>query len=116
MKKIIAIIRPMMLEPVKAALADDTGVCGITVTDVRGCGQPGADRFGGTFRGQEYILTLEPKVKLEMTVTDELEENVVETILTYAHTGNPGDGKIFVIPMGDAIRIRTGDIGDAAVQ
>ena len=76
MKKIIAIIRPMRLEPVKAALAEDAGVVGITVTDVRGCGR-NDDRFAGIYRGQEYVITLPPQIKLEMTVTDEQADKVI---------------------------------------
>ncbi|HEY3332413.1 MAG TPA: P-II family nitrogen regulator [Capsulimonadaceae bacterium] len=114
MKKVIAIIRPMRLEAVKAALAEEADLTGITVTDVRGCGRNDS-KFGGIYRGHEYLVTLPPKVKLEMIVTNEQADLVVDTIVTYARTGEEGDGKIFVIPMGDVIRIRTGDRGDSAV-
>ena len=114
MKKIIAIIRPLRLEPVKAALAAETDISGLTVIDVRGCGRQGGQR-AGVYRGQEYIITMPPKVKLELMVTDAEADRVVDTIVEYARTGETGDGKIFVVPIADAIRIRTGDRGDSAV-
>jgi nitrogen regulatory protein P-II 1 len=115
MKKIIAIIRPMRLEPVKAALAEEADLTGLTVTDVRGCGQEGAQSWS-YFRGDERIMDLSPKVKLELVVASEEADRIVDTIVEYARTGEEGDGKIFVVPMGDAIRIRTGDRGDSAVN
>lgn len=114
MKKIIAIIRPMRLEAVKAALAEAADLTGLTVTDVRGCGREGAKRWT-YFRGDELIMDLTPKVKLELAVADEEADLVVDTIAEYARTREEGDGKIFVAPMNDAIRIRTGDRGDAAI-
>jgi len=105
----------MRLEPVKAALAEEADLTGLTVTDVRGCGRENGEtnRF---FRGQENILDLAPKVKLELVVASEEADRMVDIIAQYARTGEEGDGKIFVIPMGEAVRIRTGDRGDAAVR
>jgi nitrogen regulatory protein P-II 1 len=114
MKKVIAIIRPLRLEPVKAALSTETDISGITVTDVRGSGRRGGQP-SGVYRGREYVITLPPKVKIEMVVTDDEVDRVVDVIVEYARTGEEGDGKVFVVPMGDAVRIRTGDRGDAAV-
>jgi nitrogen regulatory protein P-II 1 len=113
-KKIEAIIRPLRLEPVKAALAEEAGVTGLTVSDVRGCGRQGG-QSPGVFRGQEYVIALPPKVKIEMIVPDNDVEHIIEVILAYARTGEEGDGKIFVLPMEEAIRVRTGDRGDSAV-
>lgn len=110
MKKIEAIIRPLRLEAVKSALAE-AGVTGMTVSDVRGSGRSsgqGAD----TFRGQQYILHLPPKIKLDLTVRDEDVDEVIEIILEQARTGEEGDGKIFVLPAAEALRIRTGETGE----
>ena len=113
MKKIEAIIRPLRLEAVKTALAE-AGVTGLTVSDVRGSGTERSARLHA-FRGAEYILALTPKIKIEMTVRDTLVSLVIETVLEQARTGEEGDGKIFVSPMTDAVRVRTGETGDAAV-
>lgn len=113
MKRIEAIIRPLRLEAVKSALAE-TGVTGLTVSDVRGSGR-GGGQTGGTFRGEEYILRLPPKIKLEMTVLDEEVEPIVNCLLEFARTGDEGDGWIFVLPGQDALRIRTGETGDASL-
>ncbi len=110
MKKIEAIIRPLRLEAVKTALAE-AGVSGLTASDVRGCGRAGGQR-PDFFRGEAYVLRLPPKVKLELTVRDEDAAEVVEIILAQARTGEEGDGKIFVLPVADARRIRTGESGD----
>lgn len=110
MKRVEAIIRPLRLEAVKAALAE-AGVTGLTVTDVRGSGR-GKGHRPGLFRGEEYIIRLPPKVKLEMTLRDEDVEGVIETLLEQARTGEEGDGKIFVLPATEALRIRTGEMGD----
>ena len=110
MKRIEAIIRPLRLEAVKTALAEE-GVSGLTVSDVRGGGRGGGHR-PGLFRGEEYVIRLPPKVKLEMTVRDEDVETVIETLLEQARTGEEGDGKIFVLPATDALRIRTGETGE----
>jgi nitrogen regulatory protein P-II 1 len=110
MKRIEAIIRPLRLEAVKAALAE-AGVTGLTVTDVRGSGRSGGHR-PGLFRGEEYVIRLPPKIKLEMTLRDEDVESVIQVLLDQARTGEEGDGKIFVLATADALRIRTGETGD----
>ncbi len=110
MKRVEAIIRPLRLESVKAALAD-AGVTGLTVTDVRGSGRGGGHR-PGLFRGEEYVIRLPPKIKLEMTLRDEAVDGVIQVLLEQAHTGEEGDGKIFVLPTSEALRIRTGETGD----
>jgi len=106
MKLIMAIIRPHKLQDVKNALAE-IGVLGMTVTDVRGCGrQKGhVERY----RGSEYTIDLLAKVKIELVITNEQVDEVVDTIAAAARTGEIGDGKIFVIPVEQAIRVRTGD-------
>jgi len=112
MKKIEAIIKPFKLEDVKTAL-NDIGINGLTVTEVRGFGR----QKGHTevYRGAEYQVDLVPKIKLETVVPDEQAEKVLGTILSAASTHQIGDGKIFVTPVLEAVRIRTGDRGDAAV-
>ncbi len=113
MKKIEAVVKPFKLEETKEALAN-VGVQGITVTEVKGYGR----QRGHTelYRGAEYVVELLPKVKLELVVQDEMVDKVVQTITESAHTGRIGDGKIFVIPIDDAVRIRTGDKGEAAIS
>lgn len=113
MKKIEAIIRPLRLEPVKTALAE-AGLSGMTASDVRGSGRPDGSGAGG-FRSEQYIMHLPPKVKLELVVHDEAVEEVIEIILEQARTGEEGDGKIFVLPAGDARRIRTGETGNSVL-
>jgi nitrogen regulatory protein P-II 1 len=113
MKKIEAIIRPMRLESVKSALAE-AGVTGMSVTDVRGSGRGGGHQ-PGSFRGEEYIIRLPPKVKLELTLRDEDVDEVIELLLEHARTGDEGDGWIFVLPAGEAIRIRTGETGESVL-
>lgn len=115
MKKVIAIIRPLRLEPVKAALSAEADISGLTVTDVRGSGRQGGQP-AGMYRGQEYIVTLPPKVKIELVVPDQEVDRIVDVIVEYARTGQEGDGKVFVLPLVEAIRIRTGDRGDPAVS
>ncbi|MDR3708956.1 MAG: P-II family nitrogen regulator [Capsulimonadaceae bacterium] len=112
MKKIEAIIRPTKLDEVKTAL-DEFGVVGMTVTDVRGYG---AQR-GHTerYRGNTYVVNLLPKIKLELVVTDESFEAVIEIVEKAARTGEVGDGKIFVEDVERAIRIRTGEEGEIAL-
>jgi nitrogen regulatory protein P-II 1 len=112
MKKIEAVIRPMKLDEVKAAL-DELGVVGMTVTDVRGYG---AQR-GHTerYRGNTYVVNLLPKIKIELVVTDAMEEPVLTIIENAARTGEVGDGKIFVEEVERAIRIRTGEEGDISL-
>lgn len=113
MKKIEAIIRPLQLESVKSALAE-AGVTGMTASDVRGSGRTGGQR-ADTFRGEQYIIHLPPKVKLEIMVKDEDVDAVISVILEQAQTGEEGDGKIFVLPAAEAQRIRTGETGDAVL-
>ena len=109
MKRIECIIRPLKLDQVKIALGE-IGVTGMTISDVRGCGRHGGHRE--TYRGADYIIDLPHKVKMEMIVRDEDVEEIIELVLTHARTGEPGDGKIFVLPIEDAIRIRTQESGD----
>ena len=112
MKLIEAIIKPFKLDEVKDAL-NEIGIEGITVSEVKGFGrQKGHTEL---YRGAEYVVDFIPKVKIEIAVTDELVAKVVETIETTAKTGRIGDGKIFIIPMEDAVRIRTGEKGIDAV-
>ena len=112
MQKIEAIIRPMRLDQVKQAL-EDIGVVGLTVTDVRGYGH----QRGHTekYRGNTYVVNLLPKIKLELVVPDDVLEPALNAIEEAAQTGEIGDGKIFVAPVERAIRIRTGEEGDAAL-
>jgi nitrogen regulatory protein PII len=109
MKMIYAIIRPHRLQDVKEALAD-VGVVGMTVTDVRGAGrQKGqVERY----RGSEYSIDLLAKVKLEIAVRDDQCEEVIQAIRKSAYTGEIGDGKIFILPLEDSIRVRTGERGE----
>ncbi|HTR84493.1 MAG TPA: P-II family nitrogen regulator [Reyranella sp.] len=112
MKKIEAIIKPFKLDEVKDAL-NQIGLKGITVLEAKGFGrQKGHTEL---YRGAEYVVDFLPKVKLELIIEDEMVEKAVEAIRTAAHTGRIGDGKIFVSGVDDAIRIRTGERGDAAV-
>ncbi|MDR0353414.1 MAG: P-II family nitrogen regulator [Opitutaceae bacterium] len=112
MKLIIAIIKPFKLEEVKEALAG-IGIEGMTVTEAKGFGrQKGHTEI---YRGSEYTVDFLPKVKVEIVVEDELAAKIVSTISKAAKTGKIGDGKIFVLPVSDAIRIRTGEHDDAAV-
>ena len=112
MKKIEAIIKPFKFEEVKRALAE-LGVEGMTVSEVKGFGrQKGHTEI---YPGSEYVLDLLPKIKIEVIVSNEMLDDAVEAIIAAARTGNVGDGKIFVVPLEDAIRIRTGEIGEKAV-
>ncbi|TWJ26507.1 P-II family nitrogen regulator [Geobacter argillaceus] len=112
MKLIEAIIKPFKLDEVKEAL-NEIGVEGITVSEVKGFGrQKGHTEL---YRGAEYVVDFIPKVKLEIVVPDDLVVKIIETIETTARTGRIGDGKIFVIPLDEAIRIRTGERGDEAI-
>jgi nitrogen regulatory protein P-II 1 len=111
MKKVECITRPLKVEAIKDALGQ-IGIVGMTVTEVRGCGK----QRGRTerYRGAEYVVSLLPKVKIEVVVSDE-QVDVVNAILSTARTGEIGDGKIFVIPVEQAIRIRTGEAGEDAL-
>ena len=112
MKKIDAIIKPFKLADVKDALTE-IGVTGMTVTEVKGFGrQKGHTEI---YRGSEYTVDFLPKVKLEIVLPDAQVKQAVEVITKAAHTGKIGDGKIFVMPVETAIRIRTDEQGDAAV-
>ncbi|HWP66814.1 MAG TPA: P-II family nitrogen regulator [Candidatus Limnocylindria bacterium] len=111
MKKIEAIIKPFKLEEVREALAR-TGITGLTVTEVKGFGrQKGHTEL---YRGAEYQVEFLPKVKLEILVEDSQVAPIVEALATAARTGRIGDGKIFILPIEDALRIRTGERGAAA--
>jgi nitrogen regulatory protein PII len=112
MKLIIAIIKPFKLDEVKEALSK-VGVDGMTVTEVKGFGrQKGHTEI---YRGSEYTVDFLPKVKIEIALTDELVQPAVAAISAGAKTGKIGDGKIFVVPLEDVLRIRTDERGDAAV-
>ncbi len=112
MKKVEAIIKPFKLDEVKEALSG-IGVEGLTVTEVKGFGrQKGHTEI---YRGAEYVVDFLPKIKLEIVVEDEVVDKVIEAIVTAANTGKIGDGKIFVLPLEEAIRIRTGERGKDAV-
>jgi len=112
MKLIEAIIKPFKLDEVKEAL-NEIGVEGITVSEVKGFGrQKGHTEL---YRGAEYVVDFIPKIKLELAVADELVTKVIEVIEKTAKTGRIGDGKIFIIPLEDAIRIRTGEKGNDAI-
>ncbi|MDH4125512.1 MAG: P-II family nitrogen regulator [Gammaproteobacteria bacterium] len=112
MKMITAIIKPFKLDDVRQAVAD-IGIQGITVTEVKGFGR----QRGHTelYRGAEYVVDFLPKAKIELAVSDEIAEQVIEAITNTARTGKIGDGKIFVTELSEAIRIRTGETGVEAV-
>ena len=112
MKRITAIVRPEKMEPLKEALfAAD--ISGMTISQVNGCGaQHGWKEY---FRGTEVLLNMVPKVKFEIVVEDSEVDRLVEVIQEAARTGEVGDGKIFISPIEQVIRIRTGETGDAAV-
>ena len=112
MKKIEAIIQPFKLEPVKEAL-HALSVQGMTVSEVKGFGVQKGIRE--VYRGMEYQVDLLPKVKIEMVVSDERSQEVVQTVVTSARTGKIGDGKVFVYDVAEAIRIRNDDRGDGAL-
>lgn len=112
MKKVDAIIKPFKLDEVKEAL-NEIGIQGITVSEVKGFGrQKGHTEL---YRGAEYVVDFIPKIKLEIIVRDDVVTKVVETIEQAAKTGRIGDGKIFVSPVDEVVRIRTGERGDEAL-
>ncbi|MDQ7091280.1 MAG: P-II family nitrogen regulator [Methylococcales bacterium] len=112
MKLITAIIKPFKMDDVREALSE-IGVAGITATEVKGFGrQKGHTEL---YRGAEYVVDFLPKVKLEIAVADEIVDQAVETIINAANTGKIGDGKIFVSPLEQVIRIRTGETGEEAI-
>jgi len=111
-KKIEAIIKPFKLDEVKEAVSQ-AGVQGMTVTEVKGFGRTGGKKE--VYRGSAYVVDFVPKVKIEIVVPDELVAEVLAAIETSAKTGRIGDGKIFVTPVEDAVRIRTGERGNDAI-
>ncbi len=112
MKKIEAIIKPFKLDEVREALSE-IGVTGLTVTEVKGFGrQKGHTEL---YRGAEYVVDFLPKVKVEVVVGTDLADKAIEAIVGAARTGKIGDGKIFVYPVEQVIRIRTGETGEAAI-
>jgi nitrogen regulatory protein P-II 1 len=112
MKKIEAVIKPFKLDEVREALSA-IGANGLTVTEVKGFGrQKGHTEL---YRGAEYVVDFLPKIKLELVVSDEMSDAVIDVIVKTAHTGKIGDGKIFVTAIEEVIRIRTGETGAAAV-
>ena len=112
MKKVTAMIKPFKLDDVREALSD-LCIQGMTVTEVKGFGR----QKGHTevYRGAEYAVDFLPKVQIDLVVSDDIVERVTEAIIGAAHTGKVGDGKIFVTPVEQVIRIRTGETGDVAV-
>ena len=112
MKQVTAIIKPFKLDEVRESLAE-LGVTGLTVTEVKGFGrQKGQTEL---YRGAEYVVDFLPKIKVEMVVADDRVEPVIDAIVKAAHTGKIGDGKIFVSPIEQVIRIRTGETNESAV-
>jgi len=112
MKRITAIVKPFKLDQVREALAA-VGATGLTVTEVKGFGrQKGHTEL---YRGAEYVVDFLPKMKIEVIVSDENVDRSVDAIITAARTGKIGDGKIFISPLEQVIRIRTGEIGDEAI-
>jgi len=112
MKKIEAIIKPFKLDEVKERL-NAVGVQGLTVTEVKGFGrQKGHTEL---YRGAEYVVDFLPKAKLEILAPEEQVDDIIDAIMTAAHTGRIGDGKIFVLPVEDVVRIRTGEHGEEAI-
>jgi len=112
MKKVEAIIKPFKLDEVKEAL-QEAGIQGLSVTEVKGFGrQKGHTEL---YRGAEYVVDFLPKVKIEVVLTDDMVDTAVQAIIAAARTDKIGDGKIFVSPVEQAIRIRTGETGDDAV-
>ncbi len=112
MKFIVAIIQPFKLDAVREGLSE-LGVEGLTASEVRGFGRQKGHRE--VYRGSEYTINYVPKVKIEIAVGNELAERVVETLQNVAQTGKIGDGKIFVFELSEAIRVRTGETGEAAL-
>ncbi|RLA22358.1 MAG: P-II family nitrogen regulator [Gammaproteobacteria bacterium] len=112
MKLITAIVKPFKLDDVREALSD-IGVSGVTVTEVKGFGrQKGHTEL---YRGAEYVVDFLPKVKLEIAISEEMVEQAIEAIVSGAKTGKIGDGKIFVSPLEEVVRIRTGETGPDAI-
>ena len=112
MQLITAVIKPYALDAVKDALKG-AGITGLTVSEVRGFGRQSGHTE--TYRGTEYTIEFVPKAKIEVIIPDDIEESVVSAITRTARTGKFGDGKIFVLPLDDVLRIRTGERGEAAL-
>ncbi|MCD4765765.1 MAG: P-II family nitrogen regulator [Methanosarcinales archaeon] len=112
MKKIEAIIKPFKLDDVKEAL-NEIGIQGMTTSEVKGYGRQKGHKE--IYRGAEYVVDFIPKIRVEIVVDSELAEQVVETIIQASNTGKIGDGKIFVLPVEEAIRVRTGERGKDAI-
>ncbi len=112
MKKVEAVIRPFQLDEVKKALSE-LGVIGMTTTEVKGFGRQKG--HSETYRGAEYAVEFVPKLKIEIAVSDAMAGRVVEAIRTAARTGKIGDGKIFVQPLEEVVRVRTGERGEDAL-
>ncbi len=112
MKLIYAILKPFKLDEVRESLSE-LGIHGMTVSEVKGFGrQQGHTEM---YRGAEYVVDFLPKIKIEIAVGDEMVEAVVETIIKAAQTGKIGDGKIFVMPLDEVVRIRTNETGESAI-
>ena len=112
MKLVSAIIKPFKLEEVRTAL-DKIGVSGMTISEVKGFGrQKGHTEL---YRGAEYVIDFLPKIKIEIAITDDILDKVTEAIVTAASSGKIGDGKIFISPLEQAIRIRTGETDEEAI-
>jgi nitrogen regulatory protein P-II 1 len=112
LKKIEAIIKPFKLDDVKEAL-NEIGIQGMTTSEVKGYGRQKGHKE--IYRGAEYVVDFIPKIRVEIVVDSELADQVVETIIQASNTGKIGDGKIFVLPVEDAIRVRTGERGNDAI-
>jgi nitrogen regulatory protein PII len=112
MKKIEAIVKPFKLDDVKEAL-NEIGIQGMTISEVKGYGRQKGHKE--IYRGAEYVVDFIPKVKIEIIVESDWTDKVIETIKTAAYTGKLGDGKIFVFPVEQAIRVRTGETGEDAI-
>jgi nitrogen regulatory protein P-II 1 len=111
-KKIEAIIKPFKLDEVKSAL-HEIGVAGLTATEVKGFGRQKG--HSDLYRGAEYVVDFLPKMKIEIAVSDAMAPRVVDAIVRVARTGKIGDGKIFVVPLGEVVRVRTGERGEDAL-
>ena len=112
MHKIEAFLRPAALEQVQRAL-QELGIAGLSVLEVRGFGRQRGHRE--VYRGAEYNVDFVPKIKVEVAVRDELRDRAIDAIVSAANTGNVGDGKVFVYRLDEAVRIRTGETGEAAL-
>ena len=112
MKKIEAIVKPFKLEDIKEAL-NEIGIQGMTISDVKGYGRQKGHKE--IYRGAEYVIDFNPKLKIEIVAEADKVDQIVETICKAARTGNIGDGKIFVLPVEQVIRVRTGERGNEAI-